>query len=76
MATCIGSGDHGRHGGHRGAGVSATAETQKGKHQVRRELEKAVPRLIGTKGEHNSGITSLRSAGNGGRHGERTSNSL
>jgi hypothetical protein len=76
MATCTGSGDHGHHGGHHGASVPAAAKTRKGERQVRRELEKVVPRSVLTKGEHSSGVASLRPASNGGGHGERASSSL
>jgi hypothetical protein len=76
MATCTDSGDHGHHGGHRGAGVPVALETRKGERQVRRELEKVVPRSVLTKGQHSSGVTSLRPASNGGGHSEHASSNL
>jgi hypothetical protein len=76
LATCTGSGDHGHHGGRCGTGVPTTAGTRKGERQVCHKLEKAMPRSVGTKEEHNSGVVSLRPADNGGGHGECVSSSL
>jgi hypothetical protein len=73
LAACTGSGDHGHNGGRRGIGVPTVAGTWEGERQVHRKLEKVMPCSVGTKGEHNNSITSLRLAGNGASHGVHTS---